>query len=210
MRSKIILSVLFFLWLNIPLHAQRKQQVGQTISEDPMITDTYISIGTGINYNTGILGVQFEKKFTQSFAGYLGAGLGSWGYKLTLGTRMYYGETRSSAFSFSYTYVTGASGVQANLYVVDSAYLTGQGKQIPVKYDMNPVSVVNASWLKYWKMGKKSRFNIELGYSFLVNSNTEANYTLKDKIVLTDASKAAFKIIQPGGIMVGIGFSFGL
>lgn len=169
----------------------------------------YVSLGTGINYNTGIIGVQFEGKLNNNFSAYGGAGMGTWGNKITLGMRYYYGPSTTSAISFSYSYVTGASGVKSQLEIIDSTASGYQSKK-DVTFDANPVSTVNLSWLKYWRMGKKSRFNIELGYSVALNSNYESNYSVKDPVKLTDVSKAAIKIIQPGGLIIGIGFSFGL
>jgi len=211
MKNKFTLSVIFFLLLSNYLFAQHREEKEQPKSEYSP-SDAYISVGSGINYNTGLLGVQFEKKFADKFSGYIGAGFGTWGDKITVGGRYYFGEALTSAFSFSYTYVTGSKNVKANLYAVDSTNLSSQqGKQVTMTYDLNPVSTINFSWLKYWKMGKRSRFNIELGWSFLLNTVGD-NYKVNDPvgIKLTDASKAAFNILQPGGLMVGIGFSFGL
>src|SRR5438552_864472 len=72
--------------------------------------DFYVSAGTGFNYNTGVLGVEFEHLTGQRVSGYIGAGVGTWGYKLSIGTRFYTGEGRNSAFAFSYSFVTGVSG----------------------------------------------------------------------------------------------------
>jgi len=207
MKTKNILFCLFFLVYSISVSAQRKVKE-VTASNDYIPSDAYISVGTGINYNTGIIGVQFEKKLSENVSGYIGAGFGTWGNKITIGGRYYYGAASNSALSFSYSYVTGSKGLNGNLIVVDSTHQS-QGKTVTVNYDLLAVNTINLSWLKYWKMGKKSRFNIELGYSILLNTSGD-NYTIKDPVVLTDASIKALQILQPGGLIVGIGFSFGL
>lgn len=175
-------------------------------SEDINRVQSFIAIGSGINSNTGILGFQFEQRLTSPVSVYGSAGLGTCGYKLTAGSRYYLNGLAGSAFSLSFTRSTGVKNLEFTLDVMENNVEVSR----QVSIDENPVNTVNFSWLRYWKMGRKSRFNIELGYSIPFTSPT-SNYTVNTpNVVLSKPSADALGLIQPGGLTIAIGFSFGI
>lgn len=169
---------------------------------------TSITIGTGINSNVGVLGLQVEHKLAGPLSFYAGAGIGGWGYKLTVGTRLYLRhQPVGSAFGLSFSNATGVNGIKSDLTIIEN----GREVKKEIEFNAKPVNTLNFSWLRYWKMGKDNRFNLELGYSLLLNTPAESNYTIVTPgITMTNESKSVMSAVQPGGILIAVGFNFGL
>lgn len=167
---------------------------------------SHITISGGINSNTGLIGMQFEQKLNDPFRIYAGAGLGTWGYKLSAGMRYYLGGAIGSAFGFGIAHATGLKDVTGKLDVIENYQTVSK----EITYDLKPINLLHLSWLRYWTMGKRNRFNIELGYSLPLFSSPESNYSMPANVNLSKASEQALAFIQPGGITISVGFNFGL
>lgn len=167
---------------------------------------SHLTISGGINSNTGLVGMQFEQKISEPFSIYAGAGLGTWGYKLSAGTRYYLGGAIGSAFGFGIAHATGVEGVSGKFDVIEN----NQTVSKDITYDLKPISLLHVSWLRYWTMGKRNRFNIELGYSLPLFSSPESNYSVPSNVTLDKTSKDVLAFVQPGGITISLGFNFGL
>lgn len=168
------------------------------------LKQTFFSLGTGINNNCGLLGIGLEQFVSEKVSFFGAAGIGSWGYKVTGGARLYLDGKTGNAFGLSYSAATGLEEVEIEV----DALINNTEQKVKEKFKLNPVSVINLTWMKHWQIGNKSRFNLELGYS--MNMSGKNNYTSKSGLVLTDKSKSVMDFIQPGGIIIGLGFSFGL
>ena len=73
--------------------------------------------------------------------------------------------------------------------------------------DLNYASTINLTAGYNWVYHKKNEFFLEFGYAVRMQ---HAPYFVKDGSMLSDRSKAIIKIIQPGGIIFGLGLNFGL
>jgi hypothetical protein len=165
----------------------------------------YIGIGTGVNA-TGLLGLTYEHIFKEHIGVYANVGTGGWGYKLGVGGRLYFKNAYSGAIGLNISHAMGQSGLVMPLHVVQN----GQSVQKDVTIDQHPVEVLNLSYLKFWKMGKKARFNLEAGYSIPLDGKTSDNYTVVTPgITLDQASKNSLNGSQPGGLILAVGFTFG-
>jgi hypothetical protein len=205
--KKILISILLSALVSLSFHvsAQLDSTSAKTRESQPL---TSLTIGTGINSNVGVLGLQIEHKLAGPLSFYAGAGIGGWGYKLTAGARLYIRhQPIGSAFGLSFSNATGVNKVKSELQVVEN----GREVKKEIEFNAKPVNTLNFSWLRYWKMGKQNRFNLELGYSLLLNTPTESNYTIVTPgVTITDDSKSVMNAIQPGGILIAVGFNFGL
>lgn len=168
------------------------------------LRQTFLGLGTGINNNCGLLGIGLEQFVTEKISLFGAAGVGSWGGKVTGGARFYLEGKTGSAFGVSYSAATGGKDAEVEI----EAMVNNTKQKVKEKFDFKQVSVINLTWLKYWQVGDKSRFNLELGYS--INLSGENNYTSKTGLQLTDQSKAVMNFLQPGGLVIGLGFSFGI
>lgn len=176
---------------------------GQSHSFD--LPKNYIGIGTGFNA-TGVVGITYEHIFMEHIGTYVNLGIGSWGYKLGGGGRLYFRNAHSGAIGINVSHCTGATGVKSELGVIQN----GQSVKKQIEYNAHAVQVLNISYLKFWQLGQKARFNIEAGYSVPLDGKSSDNYTIVTPgITLDEASEKSLKVIQPGGLILAIGFTFG-
>ena len=174
-----------------------------TLPVDP--PKIFIGVGTGINNFSGIIGPSAEFSIKNTASIFLGGGLGSWGFKYSVGGRYYFSYPRKSAVSISYSGAGGASKATVKLNTLDMNGATVL-KNVDIK--LKPVSVLNFSYLYFFRLGKKHRFNLEAGYG--VNLSGKNNFQVLSNDVITKSSYDVINFIQPGGIILAAGFTFGI
>lgn len=161
-----------------------------------------IDVGTGINANTGLLGGGLDYHFTQKFS--MNAGLGlisTWGNKFYLGGKAYTRPGHEGwAFGGGLTYSTGLSE-----FVTEQETIYGTTEKVTL--NLLPQTCVFVSTYKYWKMGQRNnRFFLQLGWSRSLNAQ---KFRQTGGVPVSSNSAAVTRFISPGGIVIGIGFSFG-
>lgn len=166
---------------------------------------TFMILGAGINNSCGLFGIGLEQFITGQGSAIGAVGLGTWGYKITGGLRYYLDDSKTgNAFGLSYSLATGIKEVELDVDV----NIGGVERKVKDKFELNPTSVINLTWMRHWSIGKKSRLNLELGYS--VNISGQDNFNSASKPFMTSTSKNALNFIQPGGLIIGLAFSLGL
>jgi hypothetical protein len=166
----------------------------------------YIGLSSGINA-AGLLGFSFEHIFNEKIGVFGNAGRGGWGYKYGAGARLYLRNPCSGSFGASLMLATGEKGIKSTLTVLEN------GVEVDKEVELNykPVGVFNLTYNKFWQMGDRNRFNLEVGYSFPLSGKDAGNYEIvTPNTTLTDLSQSVLQIVQPGGLVIGIGFSVGL
>ena len=163
----------------------------------------FIALSTGWNNNTGILGVNAEVPVSQHFSVDGGLGLSTWGEKLYGGAKYFLKPCHFGwAFGSGLTCSTGLKNFDDNLPTID-------GSTEPVELQLNPQVNLMLAAYRYWALGRnKSRFYVELGYSVALNGSNRFTQTAGTPI--DDVATETLKILSPGGIIVAIGFSFGV
>lgn len=167
----------------------------------------YVNFAGGINTCNGLGGVQVEY-FVGKQVSLIGAGgIGSWGLKMGAGARMYMYDHAGPALAVSYA---TASGLQ-QLKLQDVAVINAQG--IPevrsVDLELFRLHTINISVLEMFPMGKKhNRFFLEAGYSIALQGKKDSNYRILEPLILDESTKQALRLLQPGGLMLSMGFSF--
>ena len=196
MKKLLFLPIVFVLCL-IKLNAQQ-------INFSPK--QYYITTGTGINYENGMLGLQLSTIIKEHFMPFLAIGSGSWGYKVTPGIRYFFSKNLLGAgFGLSYSQIPGVNSIKQNMEL-------NNGSKTEVEFVYKAINTINISYLNNWHLGKKSNFfTLEVGYSFSLNSNYKNNYTIKTpNVTLSSTSESVLQLLQPGGLIIGVGFNFGL
>jgi hypothetical protein len=163
----------------------------------------FIALSTGWNNNTGLLGVNVEVPVSRHFSVDGGVGLSTWGEKFYGGAKYFLKPCHFGwAFGSGITYSTGLKNFQENMETID-------GATEPVELDLNPqVNLMFAAY-RYWALGRnKSRLYIELGYTVPLNGSDR--YTQTAGTPINDVSAETLKLLSPSGIIVAIGFSFGV
>jgi hypothetical protein len=162
----------------------------------------YIDLGTGINANTSMLGGGLDYHITSDIS--LNAGIGlasSWGTKFYFGGKGYLKPCHKGwAFGAGGTYSSGISNFTTKLETI-------QGQE-EVELNLLPQANIYVSAFKYWGLGRgrKSRFFLQLGYS---RSVTQKKFNQISGSPVTSNSASVIKLLSPGGIILGLGFSFG-
>lgn len=161
----------------------------------------YLGTSTGINNASGLLGVNLDVPITESFSIGGGAGIASWGYKVYGEGRFYFDPcNRGWALGAGVSHNTGIANFPQRLETT-----TGEKEVI---MDLHPLTNVFFSGYRFWDLGRSGhRFDLRVGYSACLTSN---QYTVKSNDVLTNVSKAAMEVTSPGGIIIGIGFTFAI
>lgn len=165
---------------------------------------TYLGLGTGINNYVGIIGVGADVRVYHEFFIRIGAGLGSWGGKLTGGIRYERKYTSGWGYGISYSQCSGLNDYKYDFETVSSTLLITKN----VTMDLLKVRTINLTAFHNWVFKKKNKFYIEFGYAIPLDKDA---YKLQDPtIILSDKSKSLLTTLQPGGIIISTGFMFGL
>jgi hypothetical protein len=161
----------------------------------------YIGLSTGLENQSGLIGFNMDAPITGKFSLGAGAGLSSWGYKAYGEGRFYFGECNKGwALGAGVTYNTGLKNFTSTMP-------TTMGDR-DVLMNLNPATNVFLAGYRFWNMGRRGhRIYLEVGYSYRLQ---EDNYAILSYHTLTSDGKQVMKILQPGGLIVAFGFSFGV
>lgn len=169
-------------------------------AEQPPMPGAYIGGGLGINdYGFGVnLEVPVAKHL--SIAG--NVGLGGWGYKYGASLNFYPIDiVRGNEFSIG---LSGASGL---MNFVTEMETEPDDVVYNVSLDLNKVCTLNMMYTYNLKIGRRNKLAFSGGYAICLTDNT---YEVNDDIILNDTSKQLMEIMQPGGVILGVKFMFGL
>lgn len=173
----------------------------------PHPTKAYVNFAGGINTCNGLGGVQVEYFVGKQVSVFGAGGIGTWGLKMGAGTRLYMYDHAGPALAVSYA---TASGLQ-QLKLQEVQVINAQG--IPeirsVDLELFRLHTINISVLEMFPMGKKhNRFFLEAGYSIALQGKKDTNYRVLEPLILNETTKQALRLLQPGGLMLSMGFSF--
>ncbi|MFN5663935.1 MAG: hypothetical protein ACK4XL_06950 [Bacteroidota bacterium] len=166
---------------------------------------TYLGFGTGINNSCGLIGLNLEQFVAGRISVFGAAGIGSWGFKTAIGGRYYLDGKTGKAIGVSFSNASGLTDFEpGNVKILEN----GQEVDSKGKFNLLPVQQINITWIRMWHVGKTNRMGIELGYS--INISGKDNVTGADVPKLTDESRDNFNFLQPGGLIFGFSFNFGI
>lgn len=166
--------------------------------------NSFLGLSAGINNPAGMIGMRFDTRIAPKLMGTVNLGLG-WGVKTSLGV-VYQPKQGSGWCPFiSISHTTGADSIVSKLQVQQASAVVMKD----VAADFKPINTLNLGFERQWIGSKGNRFFLTLGYSFALHNGDV--YELYNKAEpLTKASALGLKLQSPGGIMVGLGYSFGL
>ena len=171
-----------------------------TPSKGDSIKTVYIGIGSGLNNYTGLAGVSLNIRVIDRLFVQGGAGLGSWGSKLSAGLRYDLGYDKGWSFGAGISSCSGIPNFPANLELQS-------GVKGDVKVDLLRANTLNLKATHNWLLGGHNIFYVEFGYAVPLQSSP---WRVIDNSVISQNSKKVLDLIAPGGLLVGLGFSFGL
>jgi len=167
----------------------------------------YLGIGTGINYNCGLLGLKLTGRLSDKILVDASVGLGTWGNKLGLGLILNAKNENAWCPVISVSRATGIDNVPLEVKVTN-----GSGVTNTATYNINyhAATMINLGVQKQWIRPKGNRITLELGYSVLVSGG---EYSVSDKglgLTIADSMKPVFELLKPGGLTIGFGYYFAL
>lgn len=213
MKKAIFLCILMMSVLGL------SAQEGLTLNQDPnskpqedVIPEkdvvkpiTFMSLNTGINNFTGLIGPAIEVGISDGFALQGGVGLATWGARVSLGMKVYkkYRYPYGSAFYLNLCHSTG--GQLSNFEV------TGDGKTYNMDLDLNTLKTAHLGWEYIARISNNSRFHFQLGYCLRFPRSDGKLYNITRGGSQEDQFfKDFMNILAPGGINLGLGLSFKL
>lgn len=193
MKIKLLTLLMFVALLR--LQAQNEGNWQQSVK----LPQFYLGMQTGLESFTGLFGVTADFRVSNNFFIHAGAGIGSWGSKISVGIR----NEKRYENSFCYgIYLSRASGLKNFTTELETTNGTKN-----VNMDLLSGMTVNPVVGYKWVMKKGNRFFLEAGYAVPLQSNP---WKILDGSVLTSTSTQAMKILSPGGFSAGMGFQFAL
>lgn len=163
----------------------------------------YITLSTGVNNNTAIMGFNLELPVTKNITVEAGPGTGTWGNKLYGGVKYY---TRPAQRGFAAGLgIAYCPGVRYDEHDLETIY----GNTEKIQYHKNPQTVLLLMLYKYWTLGRKyNRFYIETGWAQILNGGEKitqlSGHTISDK--QRDRLNSAIE----NAPIFAVGISFGL
>jgi len=186
----ITLSFLFF------CNQLTAKQIIQTEKSNKIL---YAGLGAGFNDSGISLGLEIP--IFESIAIYGNFGTSGWGGRL--GGGLYYYPSWNNykvSYGVGLSYANGFDNFTPSL-------TTKNGNTIPVTIDLNKLLTLNFTYSYHKRIAKKSKLIFSTGYAFSLSNNP---YKIKDSnINLADSSLGVMKIMEPGGLILGIKFMFG-
>jgi len=199
MKTIQLLATGFLLWTSLNACAQVNMQEP---SVAPECKSNYITLGTGINSNYGMAGVGVDIKMLDKLQVGLSGGIGSWGFKTAGELRYFYSGCmqQGSALTAGLAYATGLPEMEIEMELSNEETKT-------VKLELNAQTNLQLAWYRAFKVQQNHRIFIQAGYSFPING---ISYRVISGETLSDTSKMVVRMIAPGGIIVAVGFGFGI
>jgi len=161
---------------------------------------TYIGVGTGLDAYTGLIGFSVNQRLQNRLFVQAAIGEGSWGIKTSLGIRYDLHYLSGLSFGLGMSYSTGVPNMKNNLEL-------SNGTEKEVTFDANPASTTNIKVSYNWVFFKRNILYLDFGYSIAMQKNP---WTIKDGSSLSDNSNTILNSVAPGGLTIGVGFTFGI
>ena|SRR5688572_4966927 len=173
----------------------------------PNYSKFYLGFGGGLNNYLGVAGISGEYRMAPKITVFGGLGLGSWGNKASVGLRYYSDYPQRWALGAGLSFSGGLEDLKLEM---PEGTIVGKNGDTEVLFNLKSAATFNLSANRYWFINTKktNRFNLELGYAIpLGNRRFEV---VDNAYQLTRDGLYFMDIMQPGGINLGIGLSFGL
>jgi len=185
------------------LKAGAQNQSGtEKTNVDQSCETTFITLGTGLNSNYGLAGLGVDFKLMDKVQGSVSGGLGSWGFKTAGELRYFYSGCmqQGSALTAGVAYATGLPEMDIEMELSNEETKT-------VKLELNAQTNLQLAWYRAFKVQQNHRFFVQAGYSFPISG---ISYRVISGETLSDVSKTTVRMMAPGGIIVAVGFGFGI
>jgi hypothetical protein len=198
MKKSILLYILIVL---CHISSGQEPQLYESIAPVEYSPRLFLGTGTGINNMNGFLGITLEGKIIDKFTLTGGLGIGMWGTKMGIGPRYYPKYPTGVYYTLSFTTASGFKGLELPME-------TDRAVTDTVRFNLNRANNVNISLGYQFKVFKRGRIHVEIGYAMRIERSPYEIVT--PGVVLSDMSVQLMNAMVPGGIILGLGLSVGL
>ncbi|MBI9066980.1 MAG: hypothetical protein JEZ09_06785 [Salinivirgaceae bacterium] len=167
----------------------------------------FLGINSGINHIGGMFGIHGEVNVVNNFSVIGSAGLGGWGTKASIGIKYNRNYPYGTHFILTYSSASGIKDFKLDVETEANDETMNQGGTQEVTFDLKTARNINLIVGYSWKLFQRSRFNLDFGYSVPMQDKA---YAVISDHVLTKDSDTMMGIMTPGGLILGLGFSFSL
>lgn len=201
LKTGIVCIAMLFIFSAV--HILTAQEQYRIILPEP-IPSVYIGIASGINNYSGLIGIGLEAPVSPPISLFGQAGLGTWGTKVGGGLRYYQNPNLyGSAWSVGYSQASGLTDFEVEMEIENPK------RNETVLLDLEKVGTLNLEYSYNIRVGTKSKISLHLGYAFPLSKGD--NYILKTPgVQLSTTSKQSLKMLQPGGLLVGLALMLGI
>lgn len=201
----LLFILLFFSSLCVFSQDYYNKDSSKTIAEESESgSNVYLGITSGLNNDGGMLGLGGKVRIRNTFFLRGAAGIGGWGTKFTIGAKYERKYTKCWGYSLSYSRSSGLKDFATELETVTAS---GPPVKKEVKLDLLPASTINLAASYNWYFRRNKLFYLEFGYALPLEIDP---YKIRDGSELTAESKISMRLVQPGGMLFGLGFMLGL
>jgi hypothetical protein len=178
--------------------------------------NAFISVGSGIHYKYGLLGLGFGMMLNENVLGELNVGIGGYGYKSGFTAIFNAGSNKKWRPTLGFSRASGSNATQFEVEVVHQLL----NYTITTEVDLAPAYVLTPGFQRVIVFRKGSNLAFDFGLAIALNTPSyqlsEDFVTIDGKMVSTnavefsDTQKLAFRLLRPSGIKIGISYNFGL
>ena len=158
-----------------------------------------MTLYTDTNY-TALLGVSANLRLFSTVSLQGGIGLGGWGSKYSIGIKYSSHYNGGWYYGLGFSNSPGEKNVKVNMQI--STVVTQS-----VTIDYLKESTLNFKVGYDWIMGMKNIFYLEFGYALPLQTDP---WRVTDGSSLSATTIEALRLDQPGGLIIGLGFTFGI
>ena len=163
----------------------------------------YLGPSIGLNNESGLFGLNLDLPLDQVSIG-AGFGMSTWGTKAYGEVKYFFKPCHTGwAVGLGITHNTGLSQAQMSMETTNST----PGKET-VTLDTKGETNAFLAGYRFWNLGRsKHRVYLEFGWSVPFSA---PQYNITTGQTLVPTNDKALKLMAPGGLIIGFGFSFGL
>ncbi len=170
-----------------------------------------VGLGGGINNYTALIGISGNVRVYNKIGLQGGLGLGLWGTKLSFGVMYNKHNNGGWSYGIGYSICSGINNIKDSLEVSTTTSIgttTTTTKELKmVKLNFLTASTINLKASYAWVIKRRNTIYFDFGWAIPLETDP---WKVTDGSVLTNNGNAVLRIFQPGGLILGAGFTLGL
>jgi hypothetical protein len=214
--KKPILPFLIFVLFGLSSFAQyQSPYTGVVDPKEIALPKVYLSVGSGLQYKYGILGLGFGYRVAPTAIVEFNTGLGLYGSKVGLTGIFKSGYKNGWCPSIGFS---KANGFQDLILDVEVSF-NEKDYEVNTSINLDPLLTINAGLQRQFMTKRGNRFTIDLGYAIGLNKQIitfneksvliEGKYIATENVDFSANQKSFFQTLGPSGLTLGLSYNFG-